>query len=58
MRAFELIEADGGAYAFQFHLPCVNLKPPLPENWFCGDCIANMKGTAGAVGAGRKGRKK
>lgn len=42
----------------QFHLPCVNLKPPLPENWFCEDCISRMKGTSSTVGTGRKGRKK
>ncbi|PCH40944.1 hypothetical protein WOLCODRAFT_24379 [Wolfiporia cocos MD-104 SS10] len=56
----EMIACDNPNCRYQwFHLPCVNLKPPLPENWFCEDCVANMKkGVAGGVGAGRKGRKK
>lgn len=55
----EMIACDNADCRYQwFHLPCVNLKPPLPENWFCEDCISRMKGTSSTVGTGRKGRKK
>ncbi|KAI0921156.1 hypothetical protein AcW1_010297 [Taiwanofungus camphoratus] len=56
----EMIACDNPNCRYQwFHLPCVNLKPPLPENWYCEECMANMKkGLGGATGAGRKGRKK
>jgi len=30
-----------------FHLDCVKLKPPLPEHWYCSDCI--KKGAAQPV---------
>ncbi|EPQ58965.1 hypothetical protein GLOTRDRAFT_125283 [Gloeophyllum trabeum ATCC 11539] len=23
----------------EFHLSCVNLKPPLPETWYCDECV-------------------
>lgn len=43
----------------QFHLGCVGLKQPLPENWFCPDCSKRLGRGAVAGGAGqRKGRKK
>ncbi|KZT05572.1 uncharacterized protein LAESUDRAFT_726850 [Laetiporus sulphureus 93-53] len=57
----EMIGCDNPNCRYQwFHLNCVNLKPPLPENWFCEECTANMKKGlgGGAVGGGRKGRKK
>ncbi|CCL98240.1 uncharacterized protein FIBRA_00234 [Fibroporia radiculosa] len=56
----EMIACDNPNCRYQwFHLPCVNLKPPLPENWYCEECTGNMKkGLGGGVGAGRKGRKK
>lgn len=46
------------AARIQFHLPCVNLKPPLPDSWYCEECAGMKKGMGGAVGGGRKGRKK
>lgn len=39
------------ARAPQFHLECVNLAAPLPDHWYCRECVA--KGFAP-----RKGRKK
>jgi len=44
----EMVACDNAECAYQwFHLPCVNLKPPLPEVWYCSDCIS--KGVAGNV---------
>jgi len=44
----EMVACDNAECAYQwFHLPCVNLKPPLPEVWYCSDCI--LKGVAGSV---------
>ncbi|KAH9033459.1 hypothetical protein EDB84DRAFT_1488648 [Lactarius hengduanensis] len=43
----EMVACDNAECAYQwFHLPCVNLKPPLPEVWYCSDCIS--KGVAGS----------
>lgn len=41
---------------FQFHLPCVNLKQPLPERWYCAECTKRGMGATSVPG--RKGRKK
>lgn len=42
----EMVACDNADCAYQwFHLPCVNLKPPLPEVWYCPYCIS--KGVAG-----------
>ncbi|KAF8273368.1 hypothetical protein EI94DRAFT_1769378 [Lactarius quietus] len=44
----EMVACDNAECAYQwFHLPCVNLKPPLPEVWYCSDCIS--KGAAGSL---------
>ena len=40
----------------QFHLPCVNLKQPLPEHWYCAECTKRGMGATSAPV--RKGRKK
>ncbi|KAH8096709.1 hypothetical protein BXZ70DRAFT_1009703 [Cristinia sonorae] len=52
------VEEDKEIYCFcrklsygEFHLPCVNLKAPLPESWFCSEC-------GGTGMERRKGRKK
>ncbi|KAH9938109.1 uncharacterized protein B0H18DRAFT_1112295 [Fomitopsis serialis] len=56
----EMIACDNPNCRYQwFHLDCVHLKSPLPESWYCSDCLATMKkGGMGAANAGRKGRKK
>ncbi|KAG6378970.1 hypothetical protein JVT61DRAFT_13258 [Boletus reticuloceps] len=55
----EMIACDNPDCPFQwFHLPCVNLKQPLPENWFCADCTKRGMGPPTAIGVARKGRKK
>ncbi|THH12711.1 hypothetical protein EW146_g7440 [Bondarzewia mesenterica] len=47
----EMVACDNPDCAYQwFHLPCVNLKPPLPEVWYCSDCVA--KGRAGSYAGG------
>ncbi|KAJ3564240.1 hypothetical protein NP233_g8426 [Leucocoprinus birnbaumii] len=38
-----------------FHLSCVGLKQPVPEKWFCAECLKNLGGGGQTV---RKGRKK
>jgi len=38
-----------------FHLSCVGLKQPVPEKWYCDECLKNGAGVQTAV---RKGRKK
>ncbi|KAH9998826.1 hypothetical protein BJV74DRAFT_824044 [Russula compacta] len=44
----EMVACDNTDCTYQwFHLPCVNLKPPLPEVWYCSDCIS--KGAPGSV---------
>lgn len=37
-----------------FHLSCVGLKQPVPEKWYCDECLKNGAG----VQTARKGRKK
>ncbi|CAL1700209.1 unnamed protein product [Somion occarium] len=71
----EMVACDNPNCRYQwFHLPCVNLKPPLPHVWYCSECasqfggVTTTTGTAsgGASGGGggssgsgqRKGRKK
>jgi len=55
----EMIACDNPDCPYQwFHLPCVNLKQPLPERWFCAECTKRGMGAPAATGAARKGRKK
>jgi chromatin modification-related protein YNG2 len=55
----EMIACDNPDCPYQwFHLPCVNLKQPLPESWFCAECTKRGMGAPAASGPGRKGRKK
>ncbi|KAA1466560.1 hypothetical protein DENSPDRAFT_831411 [Dentipellis sp. KUC8613] len=47
----EMIACDNPECAYQwFHLQCVNVKAPLPEVWFCSECIE--KGAAGGYVGG------
>ena len=40
----QMIGCDNDECPYQwFHLSCVNLKPPLPDQWFCPDCAPKMK---------------
>ncbi|OJT05402.1 Chromatin modification-related protein YNG2 [Trametes pubescens] len=66
----EMIACDNDGCRYQwFHLSCVNLKPPLPENWYCEECSVKLRiggvltaapaaTTSSTTGGGRKGRKK
>ncbi|KIO30203.1 hypothetical protein M407DRAFT_224964 [Tulasnella calospora MUT 4182] len=71
----EMIACDNDNCHYQwFHLPCVGIKPPLPEKWYCSECrtlmghsdtsppgtnYATSTGTTqGTERGGRKGRKK
>jgi chromatin modification-related protein YNG2 len=38
----QMIACDNALCAYQwFHLPCVNLKAPLPERWYCSECSSS-----------------
>ncbi|KZP00143.1 hypothetical protein CALVIDRAFT_552961 [Calocera viscosa TUFC12733] len=51
----EMIGCDNDACHYQwFHLECVGLKPPLPDSWYCSECL---KKGFGGPGEKRKGRK-
>ncbi|KAL1743773.1 hypothetical protein HDZ31DRAFT_64711 [Schizophyllum fasciatum] len=40
----DMIGCDNDDCPYQwFHLSCVNLKPPLPDQWFCPECAPRMK---------------
>ncbi|KIM63674.1 hypothetical protein SCLCIDRAFT_116748 [Scleroderma citrinum Foug A] len=53
----EMIACDNAGCPYQwFHLPCVNLKQPLPEHWYCAECTKRGMGATSAPV--RKGRKK
>ncbi|KAI1796121.1 hypothetical protein LXA43DRAFT_970036 [Ganoderma leucocontextum] len=65
----EMIACDNEECKYQwFHLSCVDLKPPLPDTWYCNDCKQRlgildtytppMAGNLASTGGGRKGRKK
>ncbi|KAG8218901.1 hypothetical protein J3R82DRAFT_4582 [Butyriboletus roseoflavus] len=55
----EMIACDNPDCPYQwFHLPCVNLKQPLPESWFCAECTKRGMGAPATTSAARKGRKK
>ncbi|KZP13443.1 hypothetical protein FIBSPDRAFT_960502 [Athelia psychrophila] len=48
----EMIACDNPECPYQwFHLPCVGLKPPLPEHFYCSECI-------GKGAQKKKGRRK
>ncbi|KAG8986918.1 Histone acetyltransferase complex subunit [Tulasnella sp. 427] len=39
----EMIACDNDDCHYQwFHLPCVGIKPPLPEKWYCSECRTLM----------------
>ncbi|KAG9051028.1 Histone acetyltransferase complex subunit [Tulasnella sp. UAMH 9824] len=39
----EMIACDNDNCHYQwFHLPCVGIKPPLPEKWYCSECRTLM----------------
>lgn len=42
----------------QFHIKCVNLTAPLPETWYCPDCVKSLGLTSSDGKRERKGRKK
>ena len=41
-------------WLLQFHISCVGVKTPLPDKWYCPECIK----TKNAASEKRKGRKK
>ena len=50
--AAQMIACDNPECPYQwFHLPCVGLKPPLPEHFYCSECI-------GKGAQKKKGRRK
>jgi len=49
----EMIACDNHDCPYQwFHLPCVGVKPPLPEHFYCSECIGK------SVNQKKKGRRK
>lgn len=51
----EMIGCDNDSCRYQwFHLECVGLKPPLPDSWYCSECIKKGFGVAGEKRKGRK----
>ncbi|KAG6330037.1 hypothetical protein ID866_9052 [Astraeus odoratus] len=53
----EMIACDNAGCPYQwFHLPCVHLKQPLPERWYCSECTKRGMGATSAPS--RKSRKK
>lgn len=55
----EMIGCDNPDCRYQwFHLPCVNLKPPLPDQWYCDDCLEKLGPGLHGAQERRKGRKK
>jgi len=55
----EMIACDNPDCRYQwFHLPCVNLKPPLPDQWYCDDCLERFGNVLNGGPERRKGRKK
>jgi hypothetical protein len=49
----EMVACDNQECPYQwFHLPCVNMKPPLPEQFFCSECLSK------GVNQKKKGRRK
>ncbi|WVR06468.1 hypothetical protein IAU60_003499 [Kwoniella sp. DSM 27419] len=58
----EMIGCDNEKCEFEwFHVRCVNISGPLPDTWFCPDCVRKLglSSSDGKVaGQNRKGRKK
>jgi len=51
----DMIGCDNAACPYQwFHISCVGVKTPLPDKWYCPECIK----TKNAASEKRKGRKK
>ncbi|KAF8961105.1 hypothetical protein BDZ97DRAFT_1830343 [Flammula alnicola] len=52
----DMIGCDNLECPYQwFHITCVGVKTPLPDKWYCPECIGKNKGIASEK---RKGRKK
>ncbi|GJE94728.1 hypothetical protein PsYK624_108990 [Phanerochaete sordida] len=55
----EMVGCDNDECRYQwFHLNCVNLKPPLPDQWYCPECAPKFANGGSAGPERRKGRKK
>ncbi|WRT67926.1 uncharacterized protein IL334_004900 [Kwoniella shivajii] len=58
----EMIGCDNeGCELEWFHVKCVNIIPPLPDTWYCPDCVKKLglSSSDGKIaGQSRKGRKK
>jgi len=49
----EMVACDNKQCPYQwFHLPCVGMKPPLPEQFFCSECLSK------GLNQKKKGRRK
>ncbi|EKM53645.1 uncharacterized protein PHACADRAFT_163954 [Phanerochaete carnosa HHB-10118-sp] len=55
----EMVGCDNEDCRYQwFHLNCVNLKPPLPDQWYCPECAPKFANGGSAGPERRKGRKR
>ncbi|WVQ85084.1 hypothetical protein IAT38_007248 [Cryptococcus sp. DSM 104549] len=52
----EMVGCDSGRCPYEwFHVKCVDISGPLPDTWYCPDCVRNY---GLSNDKGRKGRKK
>ncbi|KAI0036470.1 hypothetical protein K488DRAFT_75992 [Vararia minispora EC-137] len=55
----EMIGCENDECAYEwFHLDCVKVKPPLPDHWYCADCLKKKAGQALAPSAPQKKKKR
>lgn len=57
----EMIGCDNGKCPYEwFHVKCVNMSGPLPDTWYCPECVTKLglASSDGKVHKDRKGRKK
>ncbi|KLT39233.1 hypothetical protein CC85DRAFT_288783 [Cutaneotrichosporon oleaginosum] len=55
----EMIGCDNDKCKYEwFHIKCVNLTAPLPETWYCPECVKTLGLTSSDGKRERKGRKK
>lgn len=41
-RLFSTLLATSTPADTQFHITCVNVKLPMPETWYCPDCVRKL----------------
>ncbi|ORY25924.1 hypothetical protein BCR39DRAFT_542595 [Naematelia encephala] len=55
----EMIGCDNDNCRYEwFHVKCVNITPPLPETWYCPDCVRKLGLSSSDGKRDKKGRKR